>query len=159
MTEKRNKKGQFTKDSKPSPKAKAANKKALIGNQLAKKLTTAELKKEAYEQYCDWLRKGNPKRGWVFKHPEMTLTFKTMDKYIRENPNDFPAITLEAAKAEGYMVWLNDGKKMMTGVIEKCQPAIYQMMMRNIWGWDKENHDDKETTEPLITTLSKMWRK
>lgn len=159
MTEKRNKKGQYKKGSIQSPLVKEAIKKAQKGNQSAKKLTTDEIKKDAYQQYCDWLRGGNPKRGWVFKHPEMTMISKTMDKYIRENPSDFPAINIESAKAEGYMVWLNDGKKMMTGVIEKCQPAIYQMMMRNIWGWDKEDVESKETHEPLVEKIANMWRK
>ena len=159
MTEKRNKKGQFKKGSLHLPSTKEAIKNSQKGNQSAKKLTTESIKKEAYQQYCEWIRAGNPKRGWVFRHPEITLTVKTMDRYIRENPSDFPPINIEAAKADGYMVWIYDGKKMMTGVIGKCQPAIYQMMMRNIWGWDKEDVESKETTEPLVEKIAKMWRK
>lgn len=109
------------------------------GNQHAVKLKEPDTKAEAYRQYCEWIGKGNCKEAWVFEHPEMTLTHKTMEKYIKENPHDFPAIKKERAESKSYEHWIGLGKDMMTGQIPKCQPAIYQMFMRNKFGWDKES--------------------
>ena len=128
------------------------------GNQSAKKLKTPELKKDAYEQYCAWIATGNSKESWKFKHPEMSLTSKTMEKYIRESDCDFPPIHKEMAEAESLRIWEERGLAMMLGQIEKCQPAIFQMFMRNKFGWDKENYGTKDTNEPLIRIIAKKLR-
>ena len=60
------------------------------GNQLAVKLTTPELRKMAYDSYCAHFADGQSKETWCFEHPDLDLTSKTMDKYIRENPSEFP---------------------------------------------------------------------
>lgn len=128
------------------------------GNQSAKKLKTPELKKEAYEQYCAWIATGNSKESWRFKHPEMSLTSQTMEKYIRENESVLLPIHKEMAVAESLKIWEDRGLAMMLGQIEKCQPAIFQMFMRNKFGWDKENYGNKETNEPLIRIIAKKLR-
>ena len=44
---------------------------------------------------------------------------------------------------------------MMKGQVEKCQPAIYQMMMRNKFGWDKES----KVTHSIDTELDILLKK
>jgi len=122
--------------------SKKSNAGAPKGNQNAIKLKDSAVKKEAYYQYCDWISKGNSKEAWVFDHPDITLTSKTMDKYILNDPIEFPPIHKERAESKSYEHWLDLGKNMMLGKIEKCQPAIYQMFMRNKFGWDKESVDE-----------------
>lgn len=124
------------------------------GNQAAKKLTTPELKAEAYKQYCEWIAAGNSKEAWTFKHPELSLTYKTMEKYIRENPSEFPSIQKEQAESQSLEHWLGLGKSMMLGEVKGCQPAIYQMFMRNKFGWDKDTQA-KTNVEPEARTLIK----
>jgi len=109
------------------------------GNRNAVKFKDPQIGKEAYRQYCEWISLGNSKEAWSFIHPTLTCTYKTMEKYIAENPIDFPPLHKEIAEAKSYEYWLNLGFKMMTGQMEKCQPAIYQMFMRNKFGWDKDN--------------------
>jgi len=109
------------------------------GSQNAKKLTTPELKKEAYKQYCEWIAGGHSKEAWCFEHPEMTLTSKTMEKYIAADPINFPPLHKETAETKSYNHWCDLGKKMMLGQIEKCQPAIFQMFMRNKFKWDRDD--------------------
>ncbi len=128
------------------------------GNQSAKKLKTPELKKDAYQQYCTWIALGNSKESWTFKHKDMSLTSKTMEKYIRQSEIDFPPIHKLMAEAESLKIWEERGLSMMLGKLEKCQPAIFQMFMRNKFGWDKENYGAKETNEPLIKRIAKKWR-
>lgn len=123
---------------------------APIGNQNAKKLVSPELRADAYEQYCLWIAQGNSKEAWTFKHPTLSLTFKTMEKYIRENPIEFPSIHKEMAESESRKIWEDLGKQMMLGKIRGAQPAIYQMFMRNKFGWDKPEADKKEENKKTI---------
>ena len=125
------------------------------GNQLAKKLTTPELKADAYRQYCEHIATGLPKECWTFKHDEMKLTSKTMEKYIRESPHDFPPIHKEFAEHLSYMVWIRRGISMMMGEIKGCQPAIFQMFMRNKFSWDKESYVT-HSVEPEFRELLKI---
>ena len=113
------------------------------GNQRARKLTTPELKKAAYDQYCAHIAKGKPKEAWYFEHPDMTIIWETMEQYIKDFPADFPSINKKMAESQSYGKWFDKGEEMMTSQ-EKCQPAIYQMIMRNKFGWDKESSADKE---------------
>ena len=117
-----------------------------IGNQKGLKLKNPDVRKEAYRQYCEWIGKGETKEAWHFEHPELTCTYKTMEKYIKENPLEFPPIQKEIAESKSLEHWLGLGKGMMLGQVEKCQPAIYQMFMRNKFGWDKEDKKETSTT-------------
>jgi hypothetical protein len=112
------------------------------GNKNGIKLKDDATKAEAYRQYCEWIAKGNSKEAWVFDHPTLSLTSKTMEKYIHNDEIAFPPIHKQRAEAKSYEHWLDLGKRMMLGQIEKCQPAIYQMFMRNKFGWDKESVDE-----------------
>ncbi len=132
------------------------------GNKNAKKLTTPELRQEAYRQYCEWIAKGECKEAWCFEHPELTLTSKTMEKYIKENPIEFPSLHKELAEAKSLAHWTSLGKDMMTSQ-QRCQPALYQMFMRNKFGWDKESAEEKEEKakrgvsllEALVSSIEK----
>lgn len=128
------------------------------GNKSATKLKTPDLKRDAYAQYCAWIATGKSKESWRFKHPDMSLTHKTMEKYISQSDVDFPPIHKLMAESESLEVWETRGLSMMLGQIEKCQPAIFQMFMRNKFGWDKENYGTKDTYEPLIKRIAKKWR-
>ena len=113
---------------------------------------------KAYESYCDWISQGHSQEAWRYKSDTLTLTHKTMERYIREYPDDFPSIHKEMAKATSLSVWEERGLSMMIGQIEKCQPAIFQMFMRNKFGWDKEKLDQKETSMPLVKRIADAWR-
>lgn len=131
---------------------------AHFGNQTGLKLKDPDIRIQAYNQYCDWIKSGNPKEAWTFRHPELSCTYKTMEKYIKENPNEFPPIQKELAESESYATWFGLGKEMMLGKVEKCQPAIYQMIMRNKFGWDKEDKKENSTTQPLVVELVRTIR-
>lgn len=122
------------------------------GNQHAKKLTTPELKKMAYESYCSHIAKGKPQKSWYFEHPELTLTYKGMENYIKQSPDEFPPLNKEVAYSKNFEVWFEKGEAMMESQ-EKCQPAIYQMIMRNIHGWDKESVEEKVDREKQEKTM------
>ena len=131
---------------------------AVKGNKCGIKLKIPHIRQEAYTQYCEWIGKGKPKKAWSFEHDEFTCSYRTMDKYIEQNPDEFPAIKKEIAQAKSYNHWIEIGINMMNGKVAKCQPALYQMFMRNMFGWDKEKDGHKETNRPLVQVLAEKWR-
>lgn len=126
---------------------------APFGSKNAQKLNTPELQQEAYRQYCDYIATGGTKEAWVFDHPTITITWETMENYIRNDPINFDPIQKKRAEALSYLHWLGLGKEMMVGEIPKCQPAIYQMFMRNKFGWDKESRNTSKEVESDVRRL------
>jgi len=140
------------------PKVRVKNpNNARPGNNSAQKLTTSKLKKMAYEQYCAHLAKGKSKRSWCFEHPDLTLTFETMEKYIL-NDREFAPLQKKIAEIKGYYVWEQVVEDSARGVNKDANTASLQMLMRNKFGWDKENSLQKDTAEPLVKRLAKKWR-
>lgn len=128
------------------------------GNKNKTVLTTPELKKEAFKQYCDHLAAGFPKRTWTFKHPTLSLGMRSMENYIKNYPIDFPISQVEIALAKGENKWIEMGMNMMLGKIEgKVQPAIFQIMMRNIYKWDREDLQHK-TVKTEAELLLRSWK-
>jgi hypothetical protein len=123
------------------------------GNQNALKLKTDDLKLEAYKQYCQWISEGNSKEAWWFEHPELTINWQTMENYIKNDPVVLKPLYKAIAEAKSYAYWLELGRKMMVCEIEKCQPAIYQMFMRNKFKWDKDTEKKLESLETDVRRL------
>lgn len=128
---------------------------AAKGNKYATKLTTDELKRMAYDQYCAHLAKGKITRSWYFEHPDLTLCGKRMEDLIKQNPQDFPAIKKDVAFAKGLKVWESVCEDSANGENRKANTASLQMIMRNKFGWDKEEKKDEQTVnlEPKFTEL------
>ncbi len=61
---------------------------ALPGNQYNKKLKTPELKAEAYRQYCAHIAEGYSKENFWFEHPDLTITWETVETYIKKEPKE-----------------------------------------------------------------------
>lgn len=77
---------------------------------------------------------------------------------MAENPVEFLPLQKEIAECKSYATWFEKGTQMLTSDSKNCQPAIYQMIMRNMFDWDKETQSNKESSEPLIRSLAKKWR-
>lgn len=116
------------------------------GNQKALKLKTPELKEEAYRQYCEHLARGKSKESWYFEHPEVSLTWETMEKYIK-NEVEFDPIKKKIAEAKGFGMWEEVLEQSAKGKNPKANTATLQMLMRNKYGWDKNERRDNEATE------------
>jgi hypothetical protein len=112
------------------------------GNTHALKFVGAELRQEAYRQFCAHLAKGKSLESWYFEHPDMTLTYKTMQKYMAQFPEEFPAIQLEVAKMKGYQLWEDVVADSATGRNKDANTASLQMLMRNKFRWDKPDTEE-----------------
>ena len=120
-----------------------------IGNQYALKLCTPELRKFAYKSYCDHLAKGKSKKSWNLKTP-VKLTWESMEKYIRENEDDFDPIEKKLAESDGYGHWEQVVEDSAKGTNKDANTATLQMLMRNKYGWDKQDNrhnDESSATE------------
>lgn len=127
------------------------------GNQAAKKLTSPELKLEAYRQYCDYIASGKCKEAWHFEHPELTLTWETMEKYIREDASVFEPYKKKVAEARSLEIWEQKGWDMLSGK-SKAEVALYQLFMRNKFGWDRDNQIT-HTFQPDCIKIFEKWNK
>lgn len=150
MTEKRNDKGQFEKGHINSEENRKKHSESFLGNTYAKKLKSPELKTEAYKSYCEHLAKGKSKKSWYFEHPEVSLLWHTMEKYIEAEPEVFDPLKKEIAWAKGYQYWESVAEHSAEGINEKANTASLQMVMRNKFGWDKENNESKESKATLV---------
>jgi hypothetical protein len=130
------------------------------GNQLAKKLTTSELKEEAYRQYCEHVAEGWPKESWYFEHPDLTLTWQTMETYIKNEPDVFKSNLMNLAKAKRYRHWFGEGKTLMKGGYAHGSPVVWQTIMRNMFKeqkWDvKELEQPQTASEETTVIIAKM---
>jgi hypothetical protein len=127
------------------------------GKKNAQKLKTPELKKMAYEQYCAHIAKGKAKKSWYFEHPDLLMTWQTMEKYIADD-RFFNPIYKEIAWCKGYQHWEQVVEDSAQGLNKDANTASLQMLMRNKFGWDKENAGNKEEVSPLIEKMAKKWR-
>ena len=114
------------------------------GNQFGDKLNDAQ-KQVAYTQYCDHIAKGFSKDAWSFIDPEKkikSLTWNTMDSYIKNDPTAFDSSQMDKAMADAKLYFETEGLKMMTGENPKGSAAIFQIFMRNKFGWDKDKKEE-----------------
>lgn len=130
------------------------------GNKFATKLKDAQTRKEAFTQYCDHLATGYPKEAFFFDHASESVCWKTMERYIAENPEEFPPILIERAKAKRFKHWIDEGKSLMTGKYKRGSPIIWQTCMRNLFkaeGWDREeiSQNNKSHVEQLAQSIRK----
>jgi len=129
------------------------------GNKFGLKLKDPKIRQEAYLQYCQWIAEGKPKKAWSFEHSKFSCTWRTLEKYLAQNPEEFQPLHKEIAECKSYALWFERGVKMLNGESKHCQPAIYQMIMRNMFDWDRDTSGQKESGEPLLKSLANRWRK
>ena len=128
------------------------------GNRYGVKLKEPDVRQEAYKQYCDHIASGFPKEAFFFDHPTHSVCWRTMDRYIAENPAEFQPILMQKAQAARYKHWLTEGQTLMTGGYKGGSPVVWQTIMRNIFkdvGWDREqiSEDNKSHVQRLAESI------
>jgi hypothetical protein len=128
------------------------------GNKLAVKLKDPTVRQEAFEQFCRHIASGLPKEAFFFDHPTHSVCWKTMERYITENPSEFPSFKMEQAKSKRYQVWLDHGNQLMRGKYKGGSPVVWQTMMRNLFreqNWDREQiaQDSKSHVQRLAEAI------
>jgi hypothetical protein len=113
------------------------------GNKYGLKLKDPQIRQLAYEQYCEHLAKGKSKKSWYFEHPEFSCTWQTMEEYIN-NQAEFNPLQRQIADSKGYARWEQVVEDSAVGVNKDANTASLQMLMRNKFGWDKQQSGNNE---------------
>lgn len=111
------------------------------GNKNGTKLKEPDYRQEAYKQYCQHLSEGYSKKSWCFRHPtdiNKSLTHRTMERYLEENPIEFPPFLMEMAINQGMKWFEDEGRKLMQGRYKNGSPEVWKTCMRNKYSWDKD---------------------
>lgn len=126
------------------------------GNKFGTKLKEPLQRVKAYEAYCKWLSRGKIKESFHFKIDNIKITHRTIEGYIRDYPDELPAIHKEFAYCEGLDKWENICEQSAKGSNTKSNTASLQMVMRNKYGWDKQ--EKKTVSEMSSEELSDTIR-
>lgn len=121
------------------------------GNTHNLKLYTKELRQEAYKDYCSHIAAGRSKKSWVFNHPEICLTWETMEKYIKNYAAEFDPELKKVAEALSLRHWEEVLTSAAEGKNKDANVAAIQMMMRNKFNWDRKDVIQDGADERFMT--------
>lgn len=127
-----------TKAGKPRKRRPGAG--AKLGNKHGVILKDADIRQLAYKSYCEHLAKGKSRHSWTFEHGEYRCCYKTFEKYL-DNTTEFPPEYRDHSFAKGYGEWESITEDSAKGVNTKANTASLQMVMRNKFGWDKQEKE------------------
>ena len=111
------------------------------------KLSTDELKQQAYEQYCEHIANGYPQDSWYFEHPDLSLCAETLESYFKREPEKcapggiFDPVKKKIARSKNMRHWFEVLSGSAKGTNKDASTASLQMIMRNIHKWDKYNQE------------------
>lgn len=133
------------------------NKKAApIGNTYGLALKDPEVRQKAYKSFCEHLSKGLSYQSWFYEDELGNgCVGKTMLSYIKDNPTEFPSVKKEIAETKGFGFWEGVLMDSATGKNKDASTASLQMIMRNKYGWDKEEKQENKNGS-LTTNYPKL---
>jgi hypothetical protein len=109
------------------------------GNQYHLALKDPEVRQKAYKSFCDHLAEGFSIKSWCYEDEKgNACTWQTMQTYIKDNPSEFNPVTQQVSQIKGYRFWESTVRDSATGKNKDASTASLQMIMRNKYGWDKE---------------------
>lgn len=127
-----------------------------IGNKCALKLRDASDRQQAFKAYIFHLSSGYPKEAYHYANKnDVSIGWKTMEKYIRENPNEFPPIFIEEAMAKRYKYWFDVGKKMSPNSF-----LAWKTIMGNMFkdlGWNNDDNKQVQFTPEQEETIKALF--
>lgn len=127
------------------------------GNKHGVKLKSPDIRQIAYKSFCDHLAKGKAADSWYFEHEELTCTYRTFMKYLKDEA-EFPPIKKDVAWNKGYQHWEGIVQASADGTNKKANTATLQMVMRNKFGWDRDNkkEDEEKPNELNIQAIKEL---
>ena len=108
---------------------------------LEKSEKPKDLKLRAWPLYIEHLRNGYSSQSFVYREGgnsyTETCSYKTLENLANENHKDFPKSQVEDAYADAKFKYEKLGEQLLTGKIPNGNAAVFQIIMRNKFGWDK----------------------
>lgn len=125
------------------------------GNNYGLALKDPEVRQKAYKLFCEHLSKGSSIKSWWYEDDlGNACTWQTMQSYIKDNPKEFDSIHKEIAESKGFAYWENVVASSAIGTNEKANTASLQMIMRNKYGWDKQEHKEQHDIAADIRAIA-----
>lgn len=127
---------------------------AEIGNQYGVALKDPQVRQKAYEDFCAHLAKGKSIKSWCYEDEKgNACVWATMLSYIKNHPEEFNPIKKELAEIKGYNRWEDIAEASAEGKNKKANTASLQMVMRNKFGWDKEDYSKAVMTNDELNEV------
>jgi hypothetical protein len=127
--------------------------KSHLGNTYGLAIKDPEVRQKAYKSLCEHLSKGLSYHSWFYEDEEgNSCVGKTMLSYIKGNPSEFPSIKKDVADAKGFAFWEGVLMDSATGKNKDASTASLQMIMRNKYGWDKEDKQENQNQNRALAT-------
>lgn len=98
-------------------------------NDYAMKWKTSKERQALCDAFCRHISQGLS----VDSFPD--ASFKTIQKYIKNYPKDFPSIKIEEARRQGRLIWEKLGLGAAAGKIKNFSSASWIFNMKNRYGW------------------------
>lgn len=128
-----------------APKGNNYSSAAIKGNQFGLALKDPEMRQRAYKSYCDHLSLGKSRKSWCFIEGDHACTWETFETYLK-NEDEFPPVKRNIAQIQGFKKWEAITEDSATGADrKKSNTASLQMVMRNKYGWDKDQQKTSAT--------------
>ena len=119
---------------------------APLGNKNRCVLQDPKVRQKAFESFCAHRAKGKSQRSWWYEDKDgNSCTWETLAKYVNNNPIEFDPVKLKVAESKGFEHWEEVAELSAKGK-NKANTASLQMVMRNKFGWDKEEAQVKKST-------------
>lgn len=117
-----------------------------------KRFATNDLISSAYQGYCEHIASGYPKEAWGYGVGPTSVSYITMERYIKNNPELCPVDMMDNAVAASYKLWFETVAASARGENVKANATSLTLIMRNIHGWDKKE-EKADRTDEVLTRL------
>ena len=82
--------------------------------------------------------------------------WETMESYIKNNPKEFSPIKVKLAKIKGFQLWEGVAESSANGTNKDASTPSLQMVMRNKYGWDKDESKSNQSTHYTVNVNPKL---
>lgn len=97
---------------------------------------------EVYESFLTHISKGHSIDAFSYREENFSLSWQTLNEYIKKRPDLFNPDLMIEAKAIAKKYWENVCFQAARGEMKGHSPAVLQMIMRNKYDWDKVIRND-----------------
>jgi hypothetical protein len=127
---------------------------AFEGNQNGVALKNPKVRQKAYKLFCEHLAQGKSVKSWYYEDGDDLCCWETMVSYIQKYPLEFHPIHKKISETKGYQYWEDVVANSAIGVNPNANTASLQMIMRNKYGWDKQDHNSDKAVNVNVTNYS-----
>lgn len=131
----------------------------MLGRPL--KIERVEKLLPVYKDFCEWVSKGHVRHAWYYKHYDLKLSYKTLQKYLKIYEKEIDFVDLEIAEAMSRQFWEEEGNKLMRGDYKFGSANVWKLQMQNRFsksqGWSSEDKENMEIIQGQFDYLKSKF--